>query len=435
MSKFLIQKNSESSIELFNKKTFYRGIAVSDNPALTNFDSEKLLYGRVDRNFVPVYAPGSRNEQFKYIAKSNNSQQGIQVINFVADAFRDLVQHFAKCSKYGKIDTNDRFLSSIKAYKGYQDPKARYERYHLTFKQTMKNNIFRQKNKIMGFNDVADYLLDTLSNSNVISPFSFSGYVKNRRNNIMSSGLAIEIANIDKSNDDMKFLFFLNSKNWDFYLNVAETFGFMVDVDVPWRLVADINSKQMLAYAANYDLNSTDQILRRYFTSAGVEEVTFYPEKMLGLYDFVKPPFIEEFTSPGEIIEAPTNSQEGYNTPKIYYRPPSTAVKRVFPHQYKNVSTFKEEVSKEQMINLYCNIRFLEEELQLSDNEKALIIDDVVELMYSNNIFYAVRKFELFVNQPFDYIGSIGYNIRQQRLQTEQERRIEEDTTSISVGY
>jgi hypothetical protein len=39
MSKFLIQKNSESSIELFNKKTFYRGIAVSDNPALTNFES------------------------------------------------------------------------------------------------------------------------------------------------------------------------------------------------------------------------------------------------------------------------------------------------------------------------------------------------------------------------------------------------------------
>ena len=138
----------------------------------------------------------------------------------------------------------------------------------------------------------------------------------------MSSGLAIEIANIDKSNDDMKFLFFLNSKNWDFYLNVAETFGFMVDVDVPWRLVADINSKQMLAYAANYDLDSTEQILRRYFTSAGVEEITFYPEKMLGLYDFVKPPFIEEFVSPGEIIEAPTNSQEGYNTPKIYYRPP-----------------------------------------------------------------------------------------------------------------
>lgn len=87
------------------------------------------------------------------------------------------------------------------------------------------------------------------------------------------------------------------------------------------------------------------------------------------------------------------------------------------------------------MINLYCNIRFLEEELQLSDNEKALIIDDVVELMYSNNIFYAVRKFELFVNQPFDYIGSIGYNIRQQRLQTEQERRIEEETTSVTVGY
>jgi hypothetical protein len=435
MSKYLIQKNSESVLQLFNKKTFYRGIAISNNPALTNFEAEKILYGRVNRNFVPIYAPGSRNEQFKYIGRTNNSQQGMQVLNFVADAFNDLIQHFAKCSKYGKIDTNERFLSTIKAFKGYEDPKAAYERYHLSYKQIMKNDIFKQKNKIMNFNDVSNYLLDSLSVSKVTSPFSFSGYVKNRRNNIMSSGLAIEIANIDKSNDDMKYLFFLNSKNWNFYLNVAETFGFMVDVDVPWRLVADIGSKQMLEYASAYGLNSTDQILKRYYTPAGTEEITFYPEKMLGLYDFVKPPFIEEFVAPGEIIEAPTNSQEGYDTPEVYYRPPSTAVKRVLPQQYKNVSTFKEEVSKEQMVNLYCNIRFLEEELQLTENEKMLIIDDVVELMYSNNIFYAIRKFELFINQPFDYIGSIGYNIRQQRLQTEQDRTTEQETISVTVGY
>ena len=74
------------------------------------------------------------------------------------------------------------------------------------------------------------------------------------------SGLAVEIAAIDASNDDEKINLFTKSKNWEFYLNACRSYGFMVDQMAPWRLVADIGSSEMIKYARRYGMTATDTV-------------------------------------------------------------------------------------------------------------------------------------------------------------------------------
>ena len=66
------------------------------------------------------------------------------------------------------------------------------------------------------------------------------------------SGLVIDIANIEPNNDQIKYKSFYQSKNWDFFLNACNTYGFMVDCNMPNRIIADINSAAMQEKMANY---------------------------------------------------------------------------------------------------------------------------------------------------------------------------------------
>ena len=103
--------------------------------------------------------------------------------------------------------------------------------------------------------------------------------MKNRRTPITITGLAIEIADVNAANDNAKMELFANSINWEFYLTAARSFGFMVDLDVPWRLVADIGSSVMLS-ASRYGASTTDDVLNQYFENDALYQYLLeYPRK------------------------------------------------------------------------------------------------------------------------------------------------------------
>ena len=127
-------------------------------------------------------------------------------------------------------------------------------------------------------------LLDGLEKNYLVNPFTFPAFIKARRTPITVSGLVIEIANLNKSNDDIKNELFFKSRNWDFYLNMAQNYGFMVDARNPWRLVADIGSSEMLKYASRYGATTTDEVLDQYFTEPGPSFFLNLPLRMYNMY-------------------------------------------------------------------------------------------------------------------------------------------------------
>lgn len=391
MSILYASSNKEGSRDLFEKRTIYiNRILESDYTNLIDFNfGEKLLYGRVDRDFVPmIVKPVKGNlKNFKRVAKPAEAPQAL---NFVVDAFEQMARQFEKCAMLGKIDNSDRFLTNLKVYKGYQDQNVLYRNHLITYSRSL-NVIFKRNGiKIRNFDEFMKELMVILSSTASRNAFTRPGYLKSKRCPINCSGLAVEIADLDASNDEEKMKQFVNSRNWDFYLQTCSSYGFMVDANVPWRMVADIGSypikSAIFDFATNYGLDETTDIMVSSYMNAYAGYFISFPGRLLTLYNSLKKKsFLEQVYEDG-----------------------MTCSKKVVPAKY-TLQTLREQYTPEHFMRWYFDMRFMEEESQFTDQQKLMIIDDSIELFKVSGEFEAIRVFETILNKTLDYVGSLSY--------------------------
>ena len=404
MSTFYKENNRESAFELFNKKLVYLSDSSSDTYRnLIDFTAEKILYGRVNRIFVPIVIP-QNTTRLKNFSSESVTSSGLKALDFVVDAFNDLQRQFIKCSKIGNIDNSDPYLTNLKVYKAYIDPYVRYERYIRQLKSIIKTDPIIDSINLQDFKTLSDSLFNVMENASKTNPLTFPAYIKSKKTPINISGLAIEIADLNASNVDEKINAFINSKNWDFYLNTCRSYGFMVDQNVPWRLIADIGSQPMLEYARNYNSTSTDQILVKYYQSAHYSYYNNFSQQLLTMYNDIKPRAIIKLSE--------CNNK--------------TKIKRVRPQEYKTTEILKESYGQDDFLMLYCKLRFSEEESRYTDQEKNTIMRDTLQLSKIKSTNTAIEQFERFLNQTLDYQGSLSYYINKNR--TEEQEEIDQTT-------
>ena len=391
MAETYITNNRSSTKDLFEKRLSYDvRMSHSSYKNLVNFNfGEKYMYGRVNRLFVPMIV----NEDRAPIKKFNSAitaARGLGAFPFVVDAFNDLAQQFQKAAAHRKIDTTDPFLTNLKVYKAYTSPNQAYNNYKNTYFGVIGSTFKKGNIKVRNFNEFAHHLMLILGKTARRNPFTKTAFIKSRHAPITCSGLAIEIANLNAANDQEKITRFVNSRNWDFYLNACASYGFMVDRRVPWRLVADIGifpeKSPMLDYAAQYGLGTTNRIIDTYYKNVYVGYYERFKTDLLALYGQVK-------------------SRNFLVTEQYRGR---TVSKRVRPTTYTATSFFKK-YSEEDFLRWYFRIRFMEEESQFTENQQRLMIDDCIELYHQSGIDVSLGSFERIINKPFDYSGSLSY--------------------------
>jgi len=388
MSEFYAESNKENARDLFEKRIIYRSKVSNsiDYPNLVDFNfGEKFLYGRVNRVFVPMILNMGALPLQKI-----KSAKNLSVVNFVADAFNDLKLQFDKALTRGQIDTSDQYLGTLIAYKAWEDSAARYSTYVASYFDSMAGAIRSKNIKIKNFDEFIVEYKTLIKVSGHRLPFTKPAFIKGRVCPISCSGLAIEIADLDAANDVDKVEKFINSKNWEFYVNLCNSYGFMVDRFVPWRIVADIGSATMVKYAARRGFTTTDMILNVGYAPAHRKYFQDFKYYFLNLYDASKPnPFME------------TEECEGMTISNL-----------VTPQTY-SIDRFSELYSEEYFLKLYFETRFIEEESSFENFEKEILVDDCLEIYQSGGTANALAVFERILNKPFDYRGSLSYIIEQ----------------------
>jgi hypothetical protein len=352
---------------------------------------EKLLYGRVDRHFVPMEVDSTKIKKFSTKLAANNA---VGALNFVADAFNDLVLEFQKRTFIKAIDPADPFLSTPVVYRAYQNPQSSYTEHRRIYFNTIAGLFKKRSIKVKNFDQFIDHFLPMLERSAHRNPITRTAFIKSRRCPMGTSGLVIEIANLNPSNDQEKIDQFVNSRNWDFYVSTCAAYGFMVDRFVPWRLVADIGSSPtkspIFDYAEKYGFKSTDDIIDNLYVPAHLNYYRVFKSDLLTLYNTVKlKSFLERQECDG-----------------------GTITRTIRPTVY-TPTTYYSEFSEQYFLKLYLKIRFFEEESQFSDSERNLIIDDCIEIYLLNrNVQEALDLFEKMLNKTFDYRGSLSYIVK-----------------------
>ena len=135
--------------------------------------------------------------------------------------------------------------------------------------------------------------------------------------------------------------------------------------------------------------STTDEILNLNFKTIHNEFFDNLPSLLLNLYNEIIPRFIIQTDECG--------------------------VKTVRTERY-SLNSLQEKFSNEFFLKFYFDLRFSEEENTFSETERQSIIRDCLQIANSTTTRNALNVFERYVNQPFDYRGSLSYLIRARRL-------------------
>ena len=90
-----------------------------------------------------------------------------------------------------------------------------------------------------------------------VGPLTLSGMVESNLSPFYSSGLVIEMSDLDYDKDFEKAYEF-GDRNFSFMASIAAQYGFAVDKNIPWRLIADLRNPAMQEYMRGVDIVGFD---------------------------------------------------------------------------------------------------------------------------------------------------------------------------------
>jgi len=222
---------------------------------------EKNFYGRVDQRNNAVFIGDdvfASQDKLKML-----TDDGIYVLDFVADAFTDLKRRIDNILTYtgrfgGPTISKHSVIRDFTVKKGLVHALPLFEehikRYFDVFMKDYLRSTFRDA-QVKNFDDFVKFFFEFFKISGSRVPITPSGFVKSQYCSPLISGLMLEIS-FDDHDDDNKKGEYIDDLNFDFYHAIVKQYGFYVDKNAPWRLVANISSPQMQRYWIRGDRES-----------------------------------------------------------------------------------------------------------------------------------------------------------------------------------
>ncbi len=278
-----------------------------------SYNQDNILYGRVDPSGDVIHA----NE---FYLRQVNAEAGKEVycFDFVADAFEDF-ENSIKVQYARRVKQDDFFAGDWSAERGWESPHAFYDNRMSDANQVfIKGNLFLKNNKdnVKNIDDFIKIFLDDFCDplkSQIV--LTKSGLLTSKYYNPATTGLCVEIDTTPAGLDSVKFEKFIKSPNFEFYLLTAAKHGFIVDKNVPWRLIANLNSPRMKEYMALYNLNSGNIFESRFIKTYkyDVQNLKVYIKQFYDSFLSISPNYITELPVFGT-LKCPPSAQSGKKT-------------------------------------------------------------------------------------------------------------------------
>jgi len=277
----------KSGILFYGKRMYYNNMILQNEENYLDLWYSKPLYGKVDTNFDAVHLSSRHLKKLNsrtlrlgpdrvIQVRDKDGSEEFRALNFVADAFKAMAAYLRDLEIKGKIDKNV-FFHPLVAHKGWEGVNKLYDthtqaQYRAFIRQYMLANKAKLNRRVTNYQDYLPVFNDFLNiTTEQRVPFTKSGFILNLDCPHSVSGLVIEIAKeSDASDDRNKYSAYFNkNEEMALYLDVAKKFGFYVDMNMPWRLVANLESP---AWEENPILK---EIIDKYFPNGYTIEKVF----------------------------------------------------------------------------------------------------------------------------------------------------------------
>lgn len=172
-------------------------------------------------------------------------------LNFVADAWYDLAQRLRELANQNIIFRNSPWANPT-IIKAWNPPTLQYDIYmrNLVYSSFVGDflpmgNKDRRITNIDNFMKVFDEYIDVAVS--LVGPTTFSGFLEGTSLSPLMSGLMIEIGT-EKYSDDLPKAYEYLDENFELVANIVGQYGFSIDRNIPWRLIADLRNPAMQEY-------------------------------------------------------------------------------------------------------------------------------------------------------------------------------------------
>ena len=242
------------------------------------FDPDKSI----DLWYGPAYLYGKVDEKNKLIilkddrVKNFSEASNIFAVDFVVDAYEDFRDFINAAAQQRKIDYNNSWLKAMVPSRGYIDPVESQGDFLEIFDEIFSKKYFNSNNKFKEVRNIFDYIevfFEFFKKVASKTPITISSQLISKISSPLSSGLMIDLAPVRHDNDRAKYEIFVQDSNFSFYQNAARKFGFRLDYNAPWRLVAHLASVEMRSYMEKYGIDSYVELFDVYYMSPSYVDV------------------------------------------------------------------------------------------------------------------------------------------------------------------
>ena len=341
------------------------------------------FYGLVDFNFNAVNLFGTYQDGLDagYLTMISDGSTPIFVPNFIKNAFDSMATYYNIAKQHGKINSTPGSLVNLKITKGYININNTNESYMQTYFEALTAYFDSRGliDKIRNFKEFMEHYSDFLYRVVRENPVTRTGFTRSIHAGALNSGLAIQIENIDKSNEERKVKDFYQNPNFVTFTKVAEHFGFVIDRDVPWRLFADISSPRMHKFMSINGITKGNLFEGNYTRTSELDigllvkhAATFYNTYVIRAPEGTRPEMVFN-NNCGNKGSYPGSISTGKLKIRKFIRP------------MVNGQTAIRDFGKEQWAKLYFKLRILEESIDMPETIVNSLLTSVLARSRKNN--------------------------------------------------
>tara|TARA_R110002110_G_scaffold178452_4_gene383488 strand:+ start:4567 stop:5919 length:1353 start_codon:yes stop_codon:yes gene_type:complete len=376
----LVTAKTRSPWELFHYKKAYKekDSVFEDGPGLLDSRDERQLYGKINLKRELIYP----SEEF-LLTINSVSEQPIYAINFVASAFRGFRKYMRRAALRKRVNVDFSKIFTLEPVRGYENVRENFHSYLNSIYLSFYNFYIQRDNKnknIKDFDSFLEIFLPYIKNfiKQFDVCFTLSGFISNQACTPMISGMMIDTYDGDCNDDTDKRKLFLENPNFEFYRRTAKKFGFVIDKDIPWRLVADLSSNAMKREMHKRGVEYKNMFDEYYYTSYKYD-VDSLKKYLLGFYNSI--------VKASPFVASPEYCAEKGKT-----------ISKVIKRTEMSIKMLDEKYSLEDWLKIYVDIRMHETKSKLLENDVHLLFRDIKRMIRKVDIFrtmsYINRKIE-----------------------------------------
>jgi len=342
--------SSKPSVCFKNKINYNNAFPATPPDKLYDLWYSRPYYGKINTKGITVYP------KEKFLTAIDDKGQ-FKALNFVSDAFRDL-KSFMDRAKERKVFSLD-FLGDFSPKKAWKSLPVEYDKYFNDFIFNPFLNSYLVDKTVKNFDSfVKEYLRFARMVAPDVSITQNEFILSNNCTNKIS-GLIVDLSNDDHGDNKNKVEKYLDTFEYASFVDPCRDFGFRINKNAPWQLIADLTNPKMISYQQpvrqrQHKVSSIPDLFESYYYTASEIDFENFKKYLYILYSShysVNSTYQKVKVSLGSIkYGSPLFSD--YETTLVKELPVETIP--------KTFQEFKEKYGEEYFLKLYFRIRLIE---------------------------------------------------------------------------